>query len=125
MAPTASPTLQEASARQRNIWTSARKLRRVVNEVRGKKVVDAYKMLRLMPYRAAEVVLKKLIDAIHNAKVKYGVRPEELVVSSIFADGGSKFIRFKPRAQGRIYKRRRRTSHLTVKVAVASSIAKG
>jgi len=120
-----SPTfLQESSARQRNIWTSARKLRRVINEVRGKKVVDAYKMLRLMPYRAAEVVLKKLIDAIHNAKVKYNARPEDLVVSTVFADGGSKFIRFKPRAQGRIYRRRRRTSHLTIKVAVASSMAK-
>ncbi len=116
-APATQPQ-SESSAKQRNIMMSARKLRRVINEVRGKRVTDAYKILRLMPYKAADVVLKKLIDAIHNAKVKFGARPEDLVISQIMADGGKTLMRFKPRAQGRVYKRRKRMSHLSVKVAI-------
>jgi large subunit ribosomal protein L22 len=111
----------QSSAKQRNIMMSARKLRRVINEVRGKRAVDAYKILRLMPYRAAEVVLKKLIDAMHNARVQHGARPEDLVISEIMADGGKTLMRFKPRAQGRVYKRRKRTSHLLLKLSVVKS----
>lgn len=109
---------QESSAKQRNIMMSARKLRRVINEVRGKRAIDAYKILRLMPYRAADVVLKKLIDAMHNARIQHNARPEDLVITQIMADGGKTLMRFKPRAQGRVYKRRKRTAHLTLKLAV-------
>lgn len=108
----------QSSAKQRNIMMSPRKLRRVINEVRGKRVIDAYRMLRLMPYRAADVVLKKLIEAMHNARVQFGARPEDLVISQITADGGKTLMRFKPRAQGRVYKRRKRTAHLQLQLAV-------
>ena len=108
----------EAQARQTYILMSPRKLRRVMNEVRGKKVLDAYNMLHHMPYRAAGVILKKLVEATNNAQVKFGVSPEELVVNKIFADEGPAYKRFKPRAQGRVYRREKPTSHLTICVAV-------
>ena len=57
----------EAKAKQTNIKMPARKLRRVINEVRGKGAGEAVKILRFMPYIAAKVVLKSLNCAIANA----------------------------------------------------------
>ena len=109
----------EAQARQTYIIMSPRKLRRVVDVIRGKRVPEAYQMLRLMPYAAARVVLKKLIEATGNAHVKFGVTdPAMLRVSRAFADEGPSYRRFKPRAQGRIYRREKPTSHLTIAVQV-------
>ena len=107
----------EAKSRQTDIKMTARKLRRVINEVRGKAVVDAQTMLRFMPYFAAKVVEKNLNAAVANAKEKYGVSAEDLKVSEIYADESKTFRRGKPRAKGSIYKRLMRTSHLTVKVS--------
>ncbi|MBS5801949.1 MAG: 50S ribosomal protein L22 [Brachyspira sp.] len=107
----------EAKAKQTDIKMTARKLRRVINEVRGKKVLEAQDMLRFMPYFAARVVEKNLKAAVANAQEKYGVSAESLKISEIFADESQTFRRGKPRAQGRIYKRLKRTSHLTLKVS--------
>ena len=107
----------EAKAKQTDIKMTARKLRRVINEVRGKKVLEAQDMLRFMPYFAARVVEKNLKAAVANAQEKYGVSAESLKISEIFADESQTFRRGKPRAQGRIYKRLKRTSHLTFKVS--------
>ena len=107
----------EAKAKQTDIKMTARKLRRVINEVRGKSVVEAQDMLRFMPYFAARVVEKNLKAAVANAQEKYGVSAESLKISEIFADESQTFRRGKPRAQGRIYKRLKRTSHLTLKVS--------
>ena len=92
----------EAKARQTDIKMTARKLRRVINEVRGKAVKDAKVMLRFMPYFAAE---------------RYGVSEDALKISEIYADESATYKRGKPRAQGRIYRRLKRTSHLTVVVS--------
>ena len=107
----------EAKAKQTDIKMTARKLRRVINEVRGKKDLEAQDMLRFMPYFAARVVEKNLKAAVANAQEKYGVSAESLKISEIFADESQTFRRGKPRAQGRIYKRLKRTSHLTLKVS--------
>ena len=107
----------EAKAKQTDIKMTARKLRRVINEVRGKKVLEAQDMLRFMPYFAARVVEKNLKAAVANAQEQYGVSPESLKISEIFADESQTLRRGKPRAKGRIYKRLKRTSHLTLKVS--------
>lgn len=107
----------EAQAKQTDISMTARKLRRVINEVRGKAVVEAQTMLRFMPYFAARVVEKNLKAAVANAQEKFGVGAEALKVSEIFADESQTYKRGKPRAQGRIYRRLKRTSHLTIKVS--------
>jgi large subunit ribosomal protein L22 len=109
----------EAQAKQKYIIMSPRKMRRVVDTIRGKSVPEAYNILRLMPYEAARVVLKKLIEAASNARVKFGVEDaSQLIVSRAMADEGPSYRRFKPRAQGRIYRREKPTSHLTIAVQV-------
>lgn len=107
----------EAKAIQKNISMPARKLRRVINVVRGKSVVEAEKILKFMPYFAARMVEKNLKAAVANATEKSGMTAEQLKVSEIYADESRTLKRGKPRAQGRIYKRLRRSSHLTVKVS--------
>ena len=107
----------EAKSRQTDIKMTARKLRRVINEVRGKAVNEALDMLRFMPYFAAKVVEKNLVAAVANAREKYGVDEDSLNVSEIYADESATYKRGKPRAQGRIYRRLKRTSHLTVVVS--------
>ena len=107
----------EAKSRQTDIKMTARKLRRVINEVRGKAVNEALDMLRFMPYFAARVVEKNVKAAAANAFEKDGIKAEALKISEIYADESATYKRGKPRAQGRIYKRLKRTSHLTVKVS--------
>ena len=109
----------EAKAKQSDIKMTARKLRRVINEVRGKAVTDALDMLRFMPYFAAKVVEKNLKAAAANAFEQAGVKADALKISEIFADESVTYKRGKPRAQGRIYRRLKRTSHLTIKVSDA------
>ena len=107
----------EAKARQTDIKMTARKLRRVINEVRGKAVKEAQDMLRFMPYFAARVVEKNLKAAVANAQEKYGVSEDALKISEIYADESTTYKRARTRAQGRMYKRLKRTSHLTLKVS--------
>ena len=108
----------EARAKQKYIIMSPRKLRRVMNEVRGKNVVEASDMLHFMPYAAARVIEKNLRAAVSNAEQKWQAEPEDLYISEIYADEGPRYGRFKPRAQCRVYKRVKRTSHLTVVVSI-------
>ena len=107
----------EAKAKQTDIKMTARKLRRVINEVRGKAVIEAQDMLRFMPYFAARVVEKNLNAAIANAKEKFGVSADTLKISEIFADESVTYKRARTRAQGRMYSRMKRTSHLTLKIS--------
>ena len=78
--------MQESMARQTNISMPARKLRRVINELRGKSALEAAKILKFMPYFAARVVEKNLVAAIANANEKFGASAEDLKISEIFAD---------------------------------------
>ncbi|GBF23378.1 50S ribosomal protein L22 [Candidatus Gastranaerophilus sp. (ex Termes propinquus)] len=106
----------QATAKQTDIKMTPRKLRRVINEVRGKAAADAMRMLKFMPYFAARVVEHNLTAAIANAAQKFGGRAEELKITEIFADESVTLKRARPRAQGRMYKRFKRTSHLTIKL---------
>ena len=108
----------ESRSKQKHIIMSPRKIRRVANEVRGKDVVAASNMLNFMPYAAARIVEKNLKAAVANAEMRWQLRPEELCITEIFVDEGPRFRRFKPRAQGRIYMRIKRTSHVTVCVGI-------
>jgi large subunit ribosomal protein L22 len=114
----------EARARQRYIVMSPRKIRRVIKQIRGKSAQEATDILYFMPYAAAQVVYKNLLSAIANAEQKYNVSAEDLIVSEVFADEGPRYTRFKPRAQGRVYKRVKRTAHLTLVVKVNQTASK-
>ena len=108
--------MQQATAKQTNIKLPERKLSRVINEIRGKVASVALKMLKFMPYFAARVVEKNLTAAVANAQEKFDGRADNLKVSEIYADESVTYKRARPRAQGRMYKRFKRTSHLTVKL---------
>jgi large subunit ribosomal protein L22 len=107
----------KAVAKQKNIMVTPRKLRRSCDLVRGQYVLRAYAILKSSPLRANEIVLKKLTEAVANAQVLYGVSPESLRISRLVVDEAPTFKRFKPRAQGRMYQRLRRTSHITLEVS--------
>ena len=103
-----------ASAVAKYVGISASKARRVINLVRGKSVEEALDILRWAPQQASEPVAKVIASAAANAQNNNGLDPRTLVVATVFADEGPTAKRIRPRAQGRAYRIRKRTSHITV-----------
>ncbi|BBZ10438.1 50S ribosomal protein L22 [Mycobacterium branderi] len=95
---------------------SPTKARRVINLVRGKSVSEALDILRWAPQAASVPVAKVIASAAANAQNNNGLDPATLVVASVCADDGPTAKRIRPRAQGRAFRIRRRTSHITVVV---------
>jgi large subunit ribosomal protein L22 len=113
--PTTTDTeFPSATAKARHIGISATKARRVINLVRGKSVEEALDILRWAPQQASEPVAKVIASAAANAQNNDGLDPATLVVATITADEGPTAKRIRPRAQGRAYRIRKRTSHITV-----------
>lgn len=107
----------EVKAIARYIRMSPFKVRRVLDQIRGRSYREALIVLEFMPYRACEPVLKVLRSAVANAEHNAGLNPAELTISQAFADQGPVLKRFQPRAQGRAYQIRKPTCHITVAVA--------
>jgi large subunit ribosomal protein L22 len=103
-----------AVAVARFVRVSPTKSRRVIDLVRGKSVAEALDILRWAPQAASEPVAKVIASAAANAQNNDGLDPATLVVATIYADGGPTAKRIRPRAQGRAFRIRRRTSHITV-----------
>ena len=105
-----------ASAVARYLHVSASKARRVIDLVRGKSVEEALDILRWAPQAASEPIAKVIASAAANAQNNNGLDPRTLVVATVYADEGPTAKRIRPRAQGRAYRIRKRTSHITVVV---------
>lgn len=104
----------ESKAVAKFIRISPRKVRLVMDEIRGKKVGEALNMLSFSPQKGA-YLLKKLIDsAVANAESNSNIDVDNLYIKRLFADEGATLKRFRPRAMGRASKIRKRSSHLTV-----------
>jgi large subunit ribosomal protein L22 len=103
-----------AVAKARFVHVSASKARRVIDLVRGKSVSDALDILRWAPQAASEPVAKVIASAAANAQNNEGLDPATLVVATVYADEGPTAKRIRPRAQGRAFRIRKRTSHITV-----------
>jgi large subunit ribosomal protein L22 len=103
-----------ATAIARFVRISPTKARRVIDLVRGKTVAEALDILRWAPQSASEPVAKVIASAAANAQNNEGLDPATLVVATVYADGGPTAKRIRPRAQGRAYRIRKRTSHITV-----------
>ena len=103
-----------ATAKARFVRVSATKARRVIDLVRGKSVSEALDILRWAPQAASEPVAKVIASAAANAQNNDGLDPSTLVVSTVYADEGPTAKRIRPRAQGRAFRIRKRTSHITV-----------
>jgi large subunit ribosomal protein L22 len=103
-----------AVAKARFVRVSATKARRVIDLVRGKSVEDALNILRWAPQSASEPIAKVIASAAANAQNNEGLDPTTLVVATVYADEGPTAKRIRPRAQGRAFRIRKRTSHITV-----------
>ena len=110
-----------AHAKLRYSTVTPMKARRVIDLVRGLPADEALSVLKFTPQSAAEPVYKVLESAVANARYAAGLRNErveveDLVVSAAYVDEGPTQKRFRPRAQGRAYRIRKRTSHITIEV---------
>jgi large subunit ribosomal protein L22 len=110
-----------ATAKARFVRVSATKARRVIDLVRGKSVAEALDILRWAPQAASEPVAKVIASAAANAQNNEGLDPSTLVVATVYADEGPTAKRIRPRAQGRAFRIRKRTSHITVIVESRAS----
>jgi large subunit ribosomal protein L22 len=109
-------TLPGARAVARHVRISPMKARRVVDLVRGMPAKDALTVLQFAPQAASEQVYKVLASAMANAENNERLDPDSLLVKAAFVDEGPTLKRFRPRAQGRAYRIRKRTCHITIEV---------
>jgi large subunit ribosomal protein L22 len=106
------------SARARFVRVSARKARLVLDQIRGKAVGEALATLEFTPRAAARLIEKVLRSAVANAEHNHQVRNlDDLRVVQAVADGGPSLKRVQPRAMGRAFFIKHRTSHLTIAVS--------
>ncbi|RIJ66083.1 MULTISPECIES: 50S ribosomal protein L22 [Rummeliibacillus] len=109
--------MQQAKAIARTVRIAPRKVRLVVDLIRGKQVGEAVAILRHTPRAASPVVEKVLKSAVANAEHNYDLDVNNLVISEVFVDEGPTLKRFRPRAQGRASAINKRTSHITIVVS--------
>ncbi|HEU4539967.1 MAG TPA: 50S ribosomal protein L22 [Jiangellaceae bacterium] len=106
----------EARASARYVRVTPMKARRVVDLVRGMRADEAAAVLKFAPQAAAEPVRKVIESAVANAENNEGLDPDSLVITQAYVDEGPTMKRYRPRAHGRAYRIRKRTSHITVVV---------
>ena len=118
--------VRTALARATHVRVTPMKARRVVDLIRDMPASQALAVLKFAPQAASEPVAKVLASAIANAEHNFSLDPDTLVVSRAFVDEGATLKRFRPRAQGRAYRIRKRTSHITIEVeSIDTPIKKG
>ena len=112
----------ESIARVRHIRVTPQKARRVVALIKGKQAEEALAILKFAPQGASEPIYKLVAAAIANARVKADkdgeyLDEQDLYVKNAYVDEGTTLKRFQPRAQGRAFQIKKRTSHITVVLA--------
>ena len=98
----------------RFVRISPRKVRLLMDQVRGKQVGEALNLLSFAPQRGARILKKLIGSAVANAEQNAGVDVDSLYIMKIYADEGPTLKRWRPRALGRATRIKKRTSHLTV-----------
>ena len=108
----------EAVAHLKNNPTSTRKMRIIADLIRGKKVYEALTILKFSKQEASVKLEKLLKSAINNWEQKNDLKPEDsdLIVKEIQVNAGTMLKRFLPAPQGRAYRLRKRSNHVTIKV---------
>jgi large subunit ribosomal protein L22 len=109
----------ESIARVRHIRVTPQKARRVVALIKGKPALEALAILKFAPQSASEPIYKLVAAGIANARVTADKTNEylddaDLYVANAYVDEGTTLKRFQPRAQGRAFQIKKRTSHITV-----------
>jgi large subunit ribosomal protein L22 len=108
--------IQSTRAIAKYIRMSPHKVRRVLDQIRGRSYQEALMMLEFMPYRACGPIWQVLHSAAANAQNNFGLDKKNLVVDIAYANEGPKLKRIRPRAQGRAYKILKPTCHITIVV---------
>jgi large subunit ribosomal protein L22 len=116
--------VRTAFARASQVNVTPMKARRVIELIRNKPAVDALAVLKFAPQAASEPVAKVLASAIANATNNFDLDEDTLIVSRAYVDEGPTLKRFQPRAQGRAYRIRKRTSHITIEVESVDNSAR-
>jgi large subunit ribosomal protein L22 len=98
----------------RYIPISPHKIRRVLDQIRGRSYKDALMILEFLPYHASEPIWQVVYSAAANAKHNYGFNKKKLIIETIFANEGPKLKRIRPRAKGKVYRILKPTCHITV-----------
>jgi large subunit ribosomal protein L22 len=111
-----------ARAQAKHVRVTPMKARRLVDVIRGMRAEEALAVLKFAPQSASEPVYKVVASAVANARHaaerdSRRLDVEDLVVAEAYVDEGPTLKRFRPRAQGRAFRVRKRTSHITVVVA--------
>ena len=107
----------EAKATAKYVRIAPRKVRVVMDLIRGKNVQDAFAILKFTPKVGAEAIEKVLKSAVANAENNFDMNEDNLYVSEAYVDQGPTLKRIHPRSRGQAYKILKRTSHITVVVA--------
>lgn len=103
------------------IRLSPNKVRRVLDQIRGKKYSEALLILDFTPYRASKSIKKIIESAAANITKEYDYKKDNLIVNDAFADQGPKLKRFRARAQGRAFTILKPTCHITIKLNITQS----
>ena len=117
----------EAQAINRYIGTSPRKMRLVIDLIRGKSVDEALHILHFSPKHASKVAEKVLRSAVSNLQNKDEggrLEPEEMVVKEAYVDGGMTMKRISPAPMGRAFRIRKRSNHVTIVIASKPGVGK-
>ena len=104
----------ETRAVAKFIRVSPRKIRLVMDQVRGRKVEESLNILSFAPQKGARILKKLINSAVANAEQNSNVDVDSLYVKRVYADEGPTMKRWRPRAQGRATRINKRTSHLTI-----------
>ena len=109
----------DSIARVKHIRVTPQKARRVVALIKGKQAEEALAILKFAPQSASEPIYKLVASAMANARVKADkdgeyLAEQDLYVANAYVDEGTTLKRFRPRAQGRAFQIKKRTSHITV-----------
>jgi large subunit ribosomal protein L22 len=108
--------IQSVKAVAKYIRMSPHKVRRVLDQIRGRSYQEALMILEFLPYGAGGPVWQVVYSAAANAQNNYNLDKKKLFIDEVYADEGPKLKRIRPRAQGRAYSILKPTCHITVVV---------
>jgi large subunit ribosomal protein L22 len=115
--------VKEAKAIAKYVRIAPRKVRIVMNLIRGKDIADAFAILKFTPKRGATLIEKVLKSAVANAENNFDMDADKLFVSTCFVDQGPTIKRYHPRSRGQAFSILKHTSHITVVVSEKESEA--
>lgn len=104
----------ESKATAKYVRIAPRKVRIVMDLIRGKNIADAFAILKFTPKAGAEVIEKVLRSAVANAENNFDMNVDKLYVKTAYTDQGPTLKRIHPRSRGQAFKILKRTSHVTV-----------